>query len=124
MDENKFIEEMCMRTPNHDLCTSILRLDPRSKDADGLGLTRIVVGVVEAKAEETLNHINDLIKGSEEQKQALTSCADYYNKIIYNDVPKAIQGLNTVAYWLTGGNLLEYSSTNDELLGKRKHSVK
>lgn len=96
MDANNFIEQTCKQTAYYDLCTSILRSDPRSSDADVKGLTFIVVGVWETKAKETLSHIEELIKGSpkQDEKAALSSCANNYNAIITTDIPKAIRGLD------------------------------
>nr|WPJ73843.1 cell wall invertase inhibitor 1 [Morus alba] len=94
------IEQTCKRTPNYNLCVSSLRSDPRSSDADVRGLALIMVGVIEAKAKETLSHIKGLIKASpkRDERQPLSSCADYYNAIITADVPQATQALKTGNY--------------------------
>lgn len=96
MDKNDLVESTCKQTPNYDLCISSLRSDPKSSTADVRGLALIMVNVIKAKATETLNHINDLLKGGPgggKDKQALSSCADGYSAILKADVPEATQAL-------------------------------
>ncbi|EXB75679.1 Pectinesterase inhibitor 2 [Morus notabilis] len=100
MDANDLFEQTCKRTTNYGLCISFLRSNPRSSGADVRGLALIMVGVIEAKAKGTLSQIKDLIKASPQRddKQPLSSCAEYYDAILSGDVPEAIQALKTGNY--------------------------
>ena len=52
--------------------------------------------VVEAKAKETLNHINDLLKQS--PQPPLSDCANNYNAVLEGDIPQAKNALKTGNY--------------------------
>ncbi|KAM0965822.1 hypothetical protein FF1_021775 [Malus domestica] len=87
------IDQTCQKTPDHNLCVSSLRSDPRSSSADVKGLGIIMVDVVKGKATDTLNQINDLLKQRPGDK-SLSSCAEVYNTVITADVPEASQGFS------------------------------
>ncbi|PRQ37181.1 putative pectinesterase inhibitor domain, Cell wall/vacuolar inhibitor of fructosidase [Rosa chinensis] len=52
-----------------------------------------MVDVVKAKATDTVNHINDLLKQTS-GAQPLSSCLDVYNVVIQAKVPKAGEALS------------------------------
>jgi len=87
------IQQTCKQTPNYANCIHYLKSDPRSSDADVTGLALIMVDIIKSKANTALNKINQLIKGSHAQKEALNSCAGRYKAILVADVPKSVAAL-------------------------------
>ncbi|KAJ8759501.1 hypothetical protein K2173_007114 [Erythroxylum novogranatense] len=97
------IDRTCKQTPYYDVCVKTLLSNPQSYDTDEEGLARIMVSNVEARATQTLNHVNKWLEqpGLESNiRQALISCAHRYNAIVGEDIPQAIKGLNTERYML------------------------
>ncbi|XP_050378197.1 cell wall / vacuolar inhibitor of fructosidase 1-like [Argentina anserina] len=86
------IENTCWRTPNHKLCISSLKEDPRSRDADVTGLALIMVDVVKAKETECAYRINHLLK-QRPGDQSLSSCASQYDTVIDVLIPSVNQAL-------------------------------
>jgi pectinesterase inhibitor-like protein len=88
------IENTCKQTINYNLCTTILKSDPRSetaKDVDGLAL--IMVDIVETKSKAMIDTINNLLGKSPELKDPLSICASDYNAVLVGDVSMAVEGL-------------------------------
>ncbi|XP_061350343.1 cell wall / vacuolar inhibitor of fructosidase 1-like [Gastrolobium bilobum] len=90
----KLIEQTCKQTVDPNLCIKLLEADPHSSSADVRGLALILLNVVKAKANDTMNKINELLKGGGDKK-ALSSCADNYKAILEHDIPQAIEALQS-----------------------------
>ncbi|MED6169961.1 hypothetical protein PIB30_026008 [Stylosanthes scabra] len=90
-DEN-LIESTCRRTPNYNVCIQSLKSNPASLGADIRGLAQIMVKVMASKANDAINIIHQLQRGSG-PSSGLTSCAGKYNAILVGDIPQATQAL-------------------------------
>ncbi|KAM1066321.1 hypothetical protein ACFX2H_021493 [Malus domestica] len=90
MDAN-LIDQTCKKTPNYNLWVSSLKSNLRSTKADMAGLGFITVDMAKAKATDTANRINELLKQSPND-QTLKSCATFYHTILVADIPEASQG--------------------------------
>ncbi|KAE9591372.1 hypothetical protein Lal_00038520 [Lupinus albus] len=85
------IEDTCQNTPYYDVCINSLTSNPTSYSVDVTGLALIMVKVMETKANDALNKINELEKTG--SSAGLSSCASKYNAILVNDIPSAIEAL-------------------------------
>ncbi|KAB1225607.1 Cell wall / vacuolar inhibitor of fructosidase 1 [Morella rubra] len=100
MDEN-LMERTCKQTHFHDLCVSTLQSNGGISSPNVQGLAIIMVKVLQAKATNTLRHINSLLQGNPKPgkvKQALSSCADKYDAVIKADVSVAMEALTKGDY--------------------------
>lgn len=87
------IADTCKKTKYPDFCISTLRSNPDSKAADVEGLVRIILKVAFARANATLNQINDLLRKTEDRglKQSLAICVSLYEDAVNYDIPRAIR---------------------------------
>ncbi|KAK3188143.1 hypothetical protein Dsin_027704 [Dipteronia sinensis] len=91
------INDTCKKTHFYDLCVTTLRSDPQSSKADVQGLARIALAKLLAKANDTLNHIDNLFSRRSFRDvhlfDVLYACSIEYNDMVYYDLPVAIHGL-------------------------------
>ncbi|KAL3508194.1 hypothetical protein ACH5RR_033576 [Cinchona calisaya] len=87
------INYTCRKTPNFQLCTSILRSNPKSGGTDVTGLGLIMVGSLESKANSALQTIKLLLKTEPHLKIPLTQCIKKYSFILKYDVTEAFEAL-------------------------------
>ncbi|XP_061344017.1 cell wall / vacuolar inhibitor of fructosidase 1-like [Gastrolobium bilobum] len=118
----KLIEETCKNTSHPDLCIKLLEADPHSSSADVNDLALILVNVIKAKANDTMNKINELLKGGADEKGLLSSCANKYKAILEGDVPLATQALQSgkpeVAAFEVSHSVVEALSCEDDFTEK------
>ncbi|KAI5679069.1 hypothetical protein M9H77_10019 [Catharanthus roseus] len=88
------IQNVCKTTPNPQLCSSILRSNPRSKSADITTLSLIMVDEVKSKVNSALQIISKLEKSNPKQKDALSDCKRRLSVVEKYDVGVAIEALN------------------------------
>ncbi|KAM5558752.1 cell wall / vacuolar inhibitor of fructosidase 1-like [Rosa sericea] len=81
----KLIDQTCRKTPDYNLCTSVLKSSP---DKDLRGLAIVAIDAVGSKATTTMNRINELLKQSPKDT-ALNHCHDMYNVILNSYVQGA-----------------------------------
>lgn len=87
------INSTCRKTPNFQLCTSILRSNPRSGSTDVTGLGLIMVGALESKLTSALQRTRQLLKTKPHLKIPLIECSKRYSFILKYDVTEAYQAL-------------------------------
>lgn len=87
------IHSTCRKTPNFQLCASILRSNPNSGSADVRGLGLIMVGSLESKATSALHTIRQLLRTKPHLKIPLIECSKKYSFILKYDVTEAYEAL-------------------------------
>ncbi|KAL3507469.1 hypothetical protein ACH5RR_032851 [Cinchona calisaya] len=87
------IEDSCKRTPNEQLCLSILKSDPKAPGADITGLALIMVNSLKSKATSAIEVIKNLLKTKPNLKVPLTECNERYELGVKTDVGVAVEAL-------------------------------
>ncbi|OVA20607.1 Pectinesterase inhibitor domain [Macleaya cordata] len=110
-DQNSlaFIQDTCRRTGYYDICVSSLESDPRSFNADSVGVARISIELAKANATGVLNYINNLISDTKNVSQSIKSCQELYQN--------AISELQTAIGFLDAANYLQTNVKISEAFG-------
>ncbi|GMH03759.1 hypothetical protein Nepgr_005598 [Nepenthes gracilis] len=87
------ITETCKKTPQFDLCKSILQGHRAVGDVKGLAL--IIIGVFESQTVDARNHVDDLMKHSQDPNflQVLSDCKDTYQFLQSYSIVEAVSAV-------------------------------
>ncbi|OIT33539.1 PREDICTED: pectinesterase inhibitor-like [Nicotiana attenuata] len=102
------IDDACHKTSDFNLCATSLRSDPHSSSADLKGLTRIMIQLGLAKANQISAQVKLLLNQSKDRgfKQCLQICLEEFGYAIDPRLPDAIKYLNSNDYWNVDTNLV------------------
>lgn len=94
--DDNLINQICKKTPFHDLCIASLEPKTNSSSSDVKGLASIMANIVLGNASDTLNYIEGLIKQAPnpQQERALANCAELYIPVVKYELPQAIDALS------------------------------
>lgn len=99
-DDDDLVENICKKTPFHDLCVATLHPISNSSTSNIKGLATSMANIVLVNATDTLHYIEGLIKQSSDPKQekALAGCAELYISVVKYELPQAIEALGKGQY--------------------------
>ncbi|KAK3020478.1 hypothetical protein RJ639_045728 [Escallonia herrerae] len=117
------IEQVCQKTPYHDLCVSSLKSDPNSSNADVKGLARFILELFLNAAKDNLVQVKKLLNKATNPaiQQCLNICSNEYDSAVNSWIPLAFEYLesNSIPDAITEvGNASEDAETCEESFGE------
>ncbi|KAH6771622.1 hypothetical protein C2S52_005707 [Perilla frutescens var. hirtella] len=92
VNDQNLIETTCKNTPDYNLCTAIIRADPKSAAAELQDLGLIVVAAIKKRTQQVMATIDSLTKTSPKNLlPPLKQCRKYYNAVLVGNIPVAEQ---------------------------------
>ncbi|KAK2982818.1 hypothetical protein RJ640_021308 [Escallonia rubra] len=97
VEDASLIEQVCQKTPYHDLCVSSLKSNPKSSSADVKGLARIILELFLDAAKDNLVQVKKLLNRATDPaiKQCLDVCSNEYDSAINVWTPLALKYLES-----------------------------
>ncbi|KAK3025352.1 hypothetical protein RJ639_043861 [Escallonia herrerae] len=110
---SQLISEVCSKVPNSALCLEALKSDPRSANADLVGLGRISIDLTKAATKTTYELINSLLNKTSDPR--LRGRYDFCS-VCYG---RAVSDLNESEKSLSSGKYLELNNFAAAALGEK-----
>jgi len=117
------VDDICKKTPNSDLCSSILHSNPQAKTTDAKGIAAIMVNDILQNATNTLNFIQGLVKQAKdlELQRKYSICAETYIPLVKYVLPQDVDSINQKKYGLAAYSMVyigkEIDSCNKQFSG-------
>ncbi|KAK2990169.1 hypothetical protein RJ640_014621 [Escallonia rubra] len=96
---SQLISEVCSKVPNSALCLEVLKSDPRSANADLVGLGRISIDLTKAATKTTSELINSLLNKTSDRRLrgSYDFCSVCYGRAV-NDLDDSEKSLSSGKY--------------------------
>jgi len=117
------VDDICKKTPNSDLCSSILHSNPQANTTDANGIAAIMVNDILQNATNTLNFIQGLVNQTKdiELQRKFSICAETYIPLVKYVLPQAVDSINQKKYGLAAYSMgyvgKEIDSCNKQFSG-------
>ncbi|AES92007.2 uncharacterized protein [Medicago truncatula] len=123
VEVDDLVDDICKKTPNSDLCSSILHSNPQANTTDAKGIAAIMVNDILENATNTLNYIQVLVNQTKdiELQRKFSICAETYIPLVKTVLPQAIDSINQNKYGLAAYSMVyvgkEIDSCNKKFSG-------
>jgi pectinesterase inhibitor-like protein len=108
VEVDDLVDDICKKTPNVALCSTILHSNPQASKSDTKGIAFIMVNDILANTTNTLNYIQVLVNQTEDLQlqRKFAICAETYIPLVKYVLPQAIDNMNKNKYGLASYSMV------------------